>query len=393
MKTQIYQARRLRGWTSAQLNQELRDAAKRLGLVVSTPASLRVQISGWENGHHDPDSTHQTLLQEAFGLPAEVLGFDNTTHDELTSSPLLGLAERDAFKNEVSDELLAYFTDQLAIHVRADNAVGPAFVLATTNLQLHQLDTLAAPSSSRELNLLTARYSEFAGWLLQDCGDNANALCRTDRAIELAEAHGDLVLTTYNLMRKSNILTSLREWQRAAFVAHKAVVLAEQQAPSLLPVCLRQYALTQSYLRREHEARSALHRALELSEPATDTDNELSPYCTTSYVQMEAALCLLALGNPAAAAAACDTAVECWPTAAGLIRDESLCLARLAVARSQLRQVEEACHAAQRAIELVKRAPSSRVIHMLRLAARKLEPFRGRHAVQELTQALAEVTY
>jgi transcriptional regulator with XRE-family HTH domain len=392
MKTRIYQARKLRGWTSAQLNQELREAATRLGLTVSTPASLRVQISGWENGHHDPDSTHRTLLQEAFDLPAEALGFDNITHDELTGSPLPGFVERDAFKNEISDELLAYFGDQLAVHVRADNAVGPAFVLTTTNIQLQQLNALAASSSSRELNLLTARYSEFAGWLLQDCGDNVNALCRTDRAVELAEANGDLELTTYNLMRKSNILTSLRESQRATVVAHKAVVLAEREAPSLLPVCLRQYALTQSYLRREHTARSALQRALELSEPAMDTGNELSPYCTTSYVQMEAALCLLALSNPAAAATACETAVERWPAAAGLIRDESLCLARLAVTRSQLRQVDEACHAIQRAVELVKRAPSVRVIHMLRLAARKLEPFRGLRTVQEASQALTEVT-
>lgn len=374
-----------------QLNRELREAAKRLGLAVSTPASLRVQISGWENGRHDPDSTHQILLQEAFSLPAEALGFDNTIHDELVGSPLLGFVERDAFRNEVSNELLAYFADQITSHAHADNAVGPAFVLATTNLQLQQLDALAASSSSRELNLLTARYSEFADWLLQDCGDNANALCHTDRAVEPAEANGDLTLTTYNLMRKSNVLTSLQEWERATVVAHRAVVLAEREAPGLLPVCLRQYALTQSHLRREHAAQSALQRALELSEPAMDTGNKLSPYCTTSYVQMEAALCLLALSNPAAAAAACDTALERWPTAAGLIRDESLCLARLAVARSQLRQVDEACHAAQRAAELVKRAPSTRVIHMLRLAARKLEPFRGQRVVQELTQALAEV--
>jgi hypothetical protein len=78
-----------------------------------------------------------------------------------------------------------------------------------------------------------------------------------------------------------------------------------------------------------------------------------------------------------------------WP--AELVRDESLCLARLAVARCQLRQIEEACHTAQRAVERVKAAPSARAIHMLRLTASKLQPFKGTRGVAELIQAVAEV--
>jgi tetratricopeptide (TPR) repeat protein len=104
---------------------------------------------------------------------------------------------------------------------------------------------------------------------------------------------------------------------------------------------------------------------------------------------MEAALCLLALGNPRAATEACDRALKHWP--AELVRDESLCLARLAVARCQLRQLEEACATAQQAVERVKTAPSARAIHMLRLAASKLQPFKGTRGVTELTQAVAEV--
>ena len=73
------------------------------------------------------------------------------------------------------------------------------------------------------------------------------------------------------------------------------------------------------------------------------------------------------------------------------MRDESLCLARLAVARCQLRQIEEACVAAQHAVQRVKVAPFARVIHMLRLTAQKLEPFKGTLCVSELTQALAAV--
>lgn len=389
MKTEIYQARKRRGWSSAQLNEELHAAAKRLGLKAATPTSLRVEISYWENGHRPPDTTNQLLLQEAFGLSAEALGFEDTAGDALPGSALR--SRFDAHKGrqiEISDAVLSYFAQQLRGHARADNVAGPGFVMATADLQLRQLEDLAH-HGPREVGLLAARYAEFMGWLLQDSGEDTAALRYTDRAVELAEAAGDLPVTTYNLMRKSCVLTSVREWSRALLVAQKAVNLAERDAPDLLPVCLRQYALVQSYRRDEYAAKTALQRALELTEPEIGTVNELAPYCTTSYVQMEAALCLLALDNPAAAATACDSALERWP--AGLVRDQSLCLARLAVARCQLRHVDEACDAAQRAIELVKAAPSARAIHMLRLTTHKLQPFKDTRGVSELTQALANV--
>jgi transcriptional regulator with XRE-family HTH domain len=386
MKTPIYEARKSRGWTSRQLNQQLREAADRLGLKVSAPASLRVRISDWENDKHGPDATHQLLLQEVFDLPAEALGFDTSDDDQAAPSPLRGLVQRD--RHEVSESVLRYFTDQLAGHARADNAAGPGFVLATADLQLRQLEDLAQYGAP-EVGLLAARYAEFTGWLLQDSGDDAVALRHTDRAVELAEAFGDTTLTAYNLMRKSCVLTTLRERHRAASVAQKAIQLAEQEAPHLLPVCLRQYALAQSYLRDERKAKPALQHALDLAKPTLGEHGGLSSYCTTSYVQMEAALCLLALGNPAAAADACVKALEQWP--AELVRDESLCLTRLAVAYCQLHEVEEACDAAQHAIELVKTAPSARAIHMLRVIAHKLAPFKDTRSVVELTQSLAEV--
>ena len=60
-------------------------------------------------------------------------------------------------------------------------------------------------------------------------------------------------------------------------------------------MCPRQHALAQSYLRDEREAKEALQRALDLTKPAVRDSTNPSAYCTTSYVQMEAALCLLAV--------------------------------------------------------------------------------------------------
>ncbi len=115
----------------------------------------------------------------------------------------------------------------------------------------------------------------------------------------------------------------------------------------------------------------------------------LASYCTTSYVQMEAALCLLTLGRPADAERSCVDALRQWPR--DLVRDESLCLARLAVARCERHAVDGACEAAMAAIDRIHAAPSARALHMVRVAAHKLRPFARNSAVRELTQALAEV--
>ena len=143
MKTAIYEARKTRGWTSAQLNHELREAARRLSLKVSTSASLRVQISGWENGRHRPDSVHQLLLQEAFNLPADALDFHDT--ELIEPSPLRPLVRRNTQHVDISDALLRYFVQQLAGHVQADNLAGPSFVLATADLQFGRFGQLDCP--------------------------------------------------------------------------------------------------------------------------------------------------------------------------------------------------------------------------------------------------------
>jgi hypothetical protein len=100
---------------------------------------------------------------------------------------------------------------------------------------------------------------------------------------------------------------------------------------------------------------------------------------------MEGALCLLTLGQPAAAAQACTDALASWPP--DRARDEALCLSRLAVAQLELRQVD----AALTAIERVHAAPSARTLHLLRVIARRVTPLNEARRVRELLEALAVV--
>ena len=107
--------------------------------------------------------------------------------------------------------------------------------------------------------------------------------------------------------------------------------------------------------------------------------NPLSPYCTSSYVEMEHALCLLVLNQPAAAVDACTRALHAWP--AGLVRDEGLCLVRLAVAQLRMHRVDDACASALQAIERVQVAPSARTLDQLRALSRAVQPFRDARSV------------
>lgn len=365
-------------------------AAIRLGLRVASSPSLRVEISGWENGKHRPDSAYQLLLQEVFNLPPEALGFDDTEDQHSTEAALHALVRQNVNHCRIIPEMLAYFTGQLGQHARMDNVAGPALVVATSNLQLKQLERFISGSKDEDSEVirLASRYAEFNGWLLQDCCQNIQALQITDRAVDLAEASGDVELVTYNLMRKSNILTAMHDRKSAAIIAGKSVNLAKREAPDLLPVCLRQQALADSGLGDERAAKTALYNALSITASKVDK-NIHAPYCTTSYLQMESALCFLALRRPAEAVKACESALRSWPSEQ--VRDESLCLARLAVSCCELRQVDEACDAGDRAIQLVYLAPSARSIHMLRIAARKLQPFVHYGRVRDFIEALEQV--
>ena len=387
MVNPIRQARNARGWTSARLNHELRRAAVRAGVSTASQTSLRVMISQWENGHQAPDRTYQMLLQLTFDLPAEALGFAAEPPDDPLGDGLGALVRRNVRQLEVSDSLLGYFRQQHAQHTLMDNVAGPGLVVDIASTQADQLRTLAEHGPVDAM-LLAARFQEMAGWMHQDSGSIDEALRRTDASIDLAERAHDADLAAYNTMRKSNVLTEQGDAERAVITAHRAVRIAARHAPQQEAICLRQVALSEAQLRQERQARTAIDRALELTN-STPLVHDFSAYCTTPYVQMEGALCLLTLGQPAAAVRACTDALASWPP--DRARDEALCLSRLAIAQLELRQVDAACDAALTAIERVQAAPSARTLHVLRAIARRVTPLNEARRVRELREALATV--
>jgi transcriptional regulator with XRE-family HTH domain len=334
MSRLLRDARHSRGWSSADLRRQLAHAARRLRVDVASDASLRVLISRWENGRAQPDPVNRLLLQEVFGLDAAALGI--AQDDDGPRTDVTALVAHISHRAGPSEAVLEYFDRQLGEHLRFDNLAGPTFVLATAQAQLGQVEQLAAGGAT-ELARLASRFAEFTGWLQQDVGNDAEALRLTCRAVDFAEMAGDGELSTYNRMRKANVLTTATDLQLAASTAHRALTDASDRFPHLVPVCLRQTALTSARMRDERGARAAIERAVDLTSATINTSDAHSSYCTRSYVQMEAALCLLVLRQPAAAEEVCRDALATWPD--GLVRDRTLCLARRGVALVDLREV------------------------------------------------------
>lgn len=326
---------------------------------------------------------YRMLLEAVFELPGEALGLEPNEPD--AAGPIVPVRTGG---QDVAPAVLSYFARQRDEHARLDNLAGPRFVLATASTQLRQIEKLAE-NGAPEVARLAARYAEFTGWLHQDAGELTEAMRLTNQAVDLAEACGDEELTTYNLMRKANVLTATGNRQAAASTARRALTAATDRFPSLIPVCLRQQALAAARLGDVTTSREAIDRALALADRNVTTGRRYSAYCTTSYVRMEAALCLLSLREPKAAEQVCAEVLDDWP--AELPRDRVLCLARRGVALVELREVEEACRTALLAVDGVRSAPSGRAIHMLRVIATRLRPFGRNPHVRELTAALAEV--
>jgi tetratricopeptide (TPR) repeat protein len=328
---------------------------------VALPAddSLRVLVSRWENGRATPDVAHQALLQAAYGLPASALGFDSENSSDAASTAISIAAPKSM--SRLTPVLHRYLSAQLRLHAQADNLMGPSLLLSTVQTQAADLNRLLRDEqhkAPRETYVLAAQFNEFTGWLLQDLGKFDLALSFTNMAVDLAQLGNDPAVEAYCLMRKSATLVASGEHSTALHVAQASTKLAHRAAPDLLAVCLRQEAIAAAHSIKKTVSERAIDSALQAAEE--QHPSILDPYCTAAYVEMEAADSYLTLHDAQRAAESCAHALSQWP--GGLIRDRSLCTARLALSLSLCGDIEESCASVIQAVDLIEAAPSARAI-------------------------------
>ena len=245
-----------------------------------------------------------------------------------------------------------------------DNLLGPAHLLTLTSLHLKyisELLTVASGEARTELLTVGARYAEFAGWLHQDAGNPQKAAAWSERAQSWAEAAGNGLLVSYVLMRRSNQASSQGDAPRTLGLARAALRHRDRLPRRAQALALRQVARGHALAGNPTGCAEALDDArAQVVAGQDDGDRWLTGYCTSAYVEMEAADCAMLLGQPQQAAATFERGLAMLP--AQYQRDRAVNLARLAVAHAASQEPERACAVAQQAATIITSTWSARAV-------------------------------
>ena len=284
MGSRLQVLRRERGWSQMHVVLELEIRGRARGLPMPERTSLKTQLSRWENGHVNPHEPYCSLLAEIYGATEHELGFARLPGDTGHSS----IGTR--LPTQLTRDAVTFLDDLLQRYARADNAIGPATLLAVASQHVISLEPALVhtrgPLRSEGLRLCS-RFAEFAGWLSQDAGDLDAAQQWTDRALDFVEELDDPAARAYVLMRKSGIAADRRESARCVTLAVAASHHAAEQAPRLRALTLRQAAIAQAIVGDRRASQLAAGRAIEAVAAADSATNDFD-YVTEAYVTMEA---------------------------------------------------------------------------------------------------------
>ena len=118
--------------------------------------------------------------------------------------------------------------------------------------------------------------------------------------------------------------------------------------------------------------------------------NPLTGYCTIHYLDAEAALCFLQLGQPGQAVELFDSAIAAWPS--GYIRDRAFYQAHFAEALALVGHVEAAIDHARQAGKLAASGGSSRTAAQVDRIPTVLDGIKRHQAATALRDELATLT-
>ncbi|MDI3406040.1 helix-turn-helix domain-containing protein [Streptomyces cavernicola] len=362
MKTKLQAARIARGWSQVELMDALEDAAERLGIELPSRSSLKTQISMFENGRRAPGADYQALFSEVYQATRVELGLElETAPSQLDSLPSLPSPRLPTPK--ANPEILGYLKSVFVQHTQAEPLVGPRFLVPPVQSQVPLIEELCkeARGDVREDVLrVGARYAEFLGWLHQDTGDSREAMLWTNRALDYAFELGDPALSSYIFQRRSNIAAEAGQAGYAIGLA-KAALRDDRKLPGeVRAVALRARANSEALLGQADDAARTFDEARSLAEAASVEPGSLAPYCSASYIDMEAANSALRFQRPEEAVRTLEASLTQWP--AEQERDRGLCLARLATAYAQLEDVEAAYNAGAQAIAIAQSTGSARIL-------------------------------
>jgi hypothetical protein len=403
------------------LNLTLEEVAEALIALAWERFAVRVGVNAgmvgkWERGEKRPSRFYQRLFVLLYAVPAEQLGFRPAgPSDHAAEDVLVELAGEGAVRprlpisappgearlpvpaiatpRRVDPEAVGRLGTILTEYAKIDNLLGPAHLLALTSVHLQfisELLTVAAGEGRAELLTVGARYAEFAGWLHQDAGNPQEAAYWSDRAVGWAQAADNDLMVSYVLMRKSNQASSQGDAHRTLGLARAALRGQDRLSPRARALALRQEARGHALSGNPTGCARALDAAREQARAPEDQGEEdriLTGYCTSAFIEMEAADCAMLLDQPRLAVVTFQHGLATLP--AEYQRDRAVNLARLAVAHAASQEPDLACAVAQEAAAIVNGTWSARAVAELRRLPTLLCQWPDLAPVAELEATLA----
>ena len=385
-------ARKRKDWSQSRLAAALERAARALCLEKDLPPGGRqtlVQyISYFENGKREVPDRLRPIFREAFQATDEELGFAKALEPfGCVRPPALPAAHLQSSGSAVISSLRLV----LETSVQADARIGPPYLIPAVQGHLpvvEQICRMTRGADHEDALRLGSQFTEFCGWLYQDSGDYQCAMYWTDRSLEYAAELDDRRVISYVLMRKSNIATESGQPGHGLGLANAALKQHQQLTPRLSAVALRQRANAYAMLNESAGFVQDIEDALiQATEGVSQTEDDLAPYCTPSYVEMEAGASWVRLNAADSAIPVFEDSRAQWTTVEQ-VRDQALCLARLATAYAASGEPEQACAVIAELIAIADGLGSARVAAQIGELRAALAPWRRTPFVTDLLRRL-----
>lgn len=352
------------------------------------------QLSRIENGRHRiRDLDKLTHYARTLGVPAELLWFEL---DEQV--PRLPVAEPLQLRNGaemppvtsiaepgLADSLLATLDE----YVLADRLAGSRALLPIVTQQTKFIDHLQRTGQAgtrADLRGVQARFDEFLGWLHQDAGNLPDAARCTARAARLAQKTRDHHLLSYVRARQSSLAADADNGHAAVDLARSALGAAAELTHPQRAMALCQLARGHARLGNTDDCIRALDHAIQHARHPDNGSGNLACHCTTEYITMEAADCLIQLDRPAEAIDILEPRLPDW--APEDRRDLGRSLALLAVALARTDELDHALDVADHALAITAEIRSARIERELYRLIRQLHLLGGTDKAAELRAAV-----
>lgn len=352
------------------------------------------QLSRIENGRHRVrDLDKLTHYARTLGVPTELLWFEPDD-----PAPPLQVVEPLQLRNGaeiatvasasepgLADSLLATLDE----YVLADRLAGSRALLPIVTQQakfIEHLQHTGHAGTRAELRGVRARFDEFLGWLHQDAGNLPDAIRWTARAGRLAQRSRNYQLLSYIRARQSSLAADADEGYTTVDLARSALRVPAELTHRQRAMALCQLAHGHARIGNTDDCLRALDQAAQHAVHPDADRGDLAHHCTTDYVAMEAADCLIELDRPAQAIEVLEPRLPHWPPEDR--RDLGRSLALLAVALARTDDPDRALDVAEHALAITAEIRSARIERQLYRLIRQLHLVGGPEQAAELRTAV-----